>query len=194
MEQSASGIAAGLQGRDWSKAVVYSEAFKAKMVKKMIGPNAKTAGAVAEEVGMSQPTLSRWLREAGSVESMSKKSQRKRKSKSKVKTWTTEEKLRVVVAAASASEDELGALLRREGVHQAQLDEWREAANEALTGGVARKRKKASEEARKIKALERELRRKEKALAEVSALLVLKKKVDALWGGEDDDTTERSEK
>jgi transposase len=51
-----------------------------------------------------------------------------------------------------------------------------------------RKSKTASEDAKRIKKLERELRRKEKALAEAAALLVLQKKVQAIWGDEDDDT------
>ena len=42
----------------------YSEAFKSKMVQRMSGPRAKTATALAPEVGVPQPTLSRWLRTA----------------------------------------------------------------------------------------------------------------------------------
>ncbi len=49
-------------------------------------------------------------------------------------------------------------------------------------------RKKASVEAKRVRELERELRRKEKALAETAALLVLKKKAAAIWGDEDDST------
>ena len=170
--------------------MVYSEAFKAKMVQKMLGPYARRAGALAEEAGMSQPTLSRWLREAGSVGDMSKKTRKRRASKNS-KKWTELEKLRVVVEASSLSDEDLGAFLRREAIHAAQLQEWREAACGALNG-AGRRRKKTSEDSKKIKALERELRRKDKALAEVSALLILKKKADALWGDEDDDTNGRT--
>jgi hypothetical protein len=46
---------------------------------------------------------------------------------------------------------------------------------------------------RRIRKLERELARKEKALAEAAALLVLKKKVEDLWEDEDDDTGEKNE-
>lgn len=171
----------------------YSEAFKAKMVQKMLGPNGKSAGALAAEVGMSQPTLSRWLRKAGSVSSMSGKKRRKSKAKQDTKQWTQLEKLRAIIEASSLSDEELGAFLRREGIHEAQLNEWKEAARVAFDG-TARRRRKASEDSKRIKELERELRRKEKALAEVSALLVLKKKVNALWGDEDDDTNGRTGK
>ena len=118
---------------------------------------------------------------------------RERRAGTKPKKWTDLEKLRVILEASSLSGEELGAFLRREGVHLVQLEEWKEAAREAFNG-AARGRRKTSQESKKIKSLERELRRKDKALAEVSALLILKKKADALWGDADDDTNGRTGK
>ena len=90
----------------------------------------------------------------------------------------------------------MGAFLRREGLHTAQLEEWRTVAMEAAQAalGAAKKpsRPKASPEAKLVKALQRELHRKDKALAEVTALLVLKKKLEAIWGDEDDNTPTKS--
>jgi len=105
--------------------------------------------------------------------------------------WSAEERFRVVVQAAALSDEELGAFLRREGLHQAQLDHWRELAIDALKN-LKKKRSERTPEARRNKALERELRYKEKALAEVTALLVLKKKVQEIWGDGDDDTPLRN--
>ncbi len=104
--------------------------------------------------------------------------------------WSAAEKLQVVVEATALSDDELGEFLRRKGLHASQLEEWHRLATEALSGPKKRARK--SPEARRNKELEKELRRKEKALAEVAALLVLKKKVQEIWGDEDDDTPTRS--
>jgi hypothetical protein len=115
---------------------------------------------------------------------MSKSKGRKPKS---TKQWTAEEKHRVVVEASSLAEEELGEFLRREGLHSAQIEEWTALAVAAL-GTSKPARRKASPEAKRIKELERELRRKEKALAEAAALLILKKKAQAIWGDEDDDT------
>ena len=53
---------------------------------------------------------------------------------------------------------------------------------------------RASGDAKRIKELERELVRKDKALAETAALLVLKKKMALLWGDGDDDTPPKSDK
>ena len=104
-----------------------------------------------------------------------------------------QEKLRVVVDAARLSDEELGAFLRREGLHEAQLRQWREAIGAALDEQRQGKaRREASAEAREVKALRKELSRKDRALAELAALLALQKKVRAIWGDEDDDTPTRS--
>jgi len=160
----------------------YSEAFKAKVVQKMLAPNGRTATGLAAELGLPQPTLSRWLRQARTMGVM----------KTPAKKWTGAEKLRVVVEAGSVDDSALGEFLRREGLHEAQLKEWRAEAEAALNGPAKRKGK-ASAESLRVKQLERELRRKDKALAEASAILVLKKKAAAIWGDEDDDTTEGNE-
>ena len=158
----------------------YSPAFKARVVQRLVGPRAMSANRLAPSVGVSQETLSRWLREAHSVEGMTK---RPRPPK-----WTGAEKLRVVIAAQTLNETELGAFLRREGLHAAQLAEWRAAAETALAMPPVRVKAGPSVETQRIQALERELRRKDRALAETAALLVLKKKVQAIWGDADDTT------
>ena len=155
----------------------YSAAFKARMVEKMLGANGWSATSLAREMGMAQTTLSRWLRQAGTLEGMSNGS-KSSKGKKSTRKWTTEDKFRVVVEARALSEEELGAYLRREGVREGQLRQWEEAIQEALgsTKNKKSKKSKKSAEGKKIKELERELRRKDKALAEAWPLLVLKKK------------------
>lgn len=160
----------------------YSEEFKDEMVKKMLPPRSMSAGALHKETGVPQPTLSRWRREAGNLTGMSQKR----------KKWTPAEKLRVVLEASGLEDAKLGELLRREGLHEATLAQWRADAEGALADGP--RRGKPSAEARTIRELQRELHRKEKALAEVSALLVLKKKAHLLWEDEDEDTAGKIER
>ena len=93
------------------------------MLRRLIGPSAKSANALAQEVGVSQPLLARWLRESRNVEDMASSKKRK---------WTGAEKLRVVIAARGQGETELGALLRREGVLESDLTAWQAAAEVAL--------------------------------------------------------------
>ena len=97
--------------------------------------------------------------------------------------WSAEEKLAAVLEAASLSEEELGAFLRSRGLHDAQLQQWRD---QMIIGLEPKPLKRA--ETKRIQELEKELRRKDKALAETAALLVLKKKAKEIWGDEDDDT------
>ena len=123
-----------------------------------------------------------------------KRSNGKQRSGKRPQDWPPQEKLEVVLEAASLSEEDLGEFLRRKGLHQAQLDEWRERMTKGALEelGSRRRSRKASPEAKRIRELEKELRRKDKALAETAALLVLKKKVDAIWGDVDDDTDPRN--
>ena len=157
----------------------YTTAFKARVLQRLVGPRAISAYRLAGEVGVSQVTLSRWLAAARSVPGMT----------TPAKKWTGAQKLRVMMAAHGVSETELGTLLRREGLHAAQLEEWRAAAETALED-PSRRREKAvpHPDTQRLAVVERELRRKEKALVEAAALLVLKKKVQDIWGDADDST------
>jgi transposase-like protein len=106
--------------------------------------------------------------------------------------WSAAERLRVIAQASLLSEAELGAFLRREGLHEETLQQWRASALEGLSPErVSRSREKAT--AKQVRELERQLRRKDKALAETAALLVLQKKVQAIWGDEDDSTDPKSD-
>jgi len=102
--------------------------------------------------------------------------------------WPPSERLRIVIESASLSEEELGEFLRREGLHAATLEQWRADALSGLGGPSApAARGKVS---RRERELQRELRRKEKALAEAAALLVLQKKTRLLFGEDEDDSSD----
>lgn len=174
----------------------YSEKFKARMVEKLAGPNAMTSIQLAAETGVPQPTLSRWLREATTLRKKMAKRQDEEEQMLEAADGpqrSPEEKLSLVIEAASVPEVQLGEWLRRKGIHAAQLDEWRVDAMAGLKGKVDT-RKDRAEDARHIRKLERELVRKEKALAEAAAIIVLQKKVQAIWGDADDDTDEKKDK
>jgi transposase len=172
--------------------VIYTDSFKAKMVQRLMVPNAVSALKLSKEVGVSQSALSRWLLVARTLEPMTKERPSDRAAQAGT-TRSAEEKLRIVMAAAALGPSELGAFLRREGVHEAELGQWRvaamDAAKSALDGAAAKPSSRGAD-AKRIKELERELRRKDKALAETAALLVLQKKVHEIWGDGDDDTCE----
>jgi hypothetical protein len=102
------------------------------------------------------------------------------------RVWPIDEKIRVLSEARKLTGEELTGFLKREGLLLADLEQWRMALDEEGRASKAT--------TKRIRKLERELAHKEKALAEAAALLVLKKKVQHLWEGEDDDTDEESDR
>ena len=167
--------------------VAYSESFKRKLVQRMLGPNPLTATALSHEVQVPQNTLSRWLREASTLPPVSSHEP----PSSAPAPRSAQDKLRLLLAYEALPESDRGAWLRREGLHDSELTQWRQAMVEALDESTPEAPPKGS--SKRIRQLERELRRKEKALAEAAALLILQKKVRALWEAEDDDTPEESD-
>lgn len=156
----------------------YSVAFKQKMIQRLTGKNAVSALHLSRETGVRQQNLSRWLAEARSLPLVAT-------DKPIVRKWSVEQKARVLADAANLSGEELTAYLEREGVTFAEFEQWRLALEEGGRASVGT--------SRRIRKLERELARKEKALAEAAALLVLKKTVESAFHDEDDDTDGNSE-
>lgn len=165
--------------------MAYTEELKTSMVSRMLSGTSATA--LSKETGVPQPTLSTWFRNRSRLRGVKSGSPTPRRPED----WTPEEKLRAVNEAGSVPDAELGAWLRRNGLHEAQLEAWRRAALEGLA--PQKPTAKRSAEARRVRELERELQRKEKALAEAAALLMLRKKAEALWGDEDDATEPKSD-
>lgn len=147
----------------------YGQAFKDKAVARLLPPESGDLEVVSREVGVSVGTLERWRADALA-------------SGRKSGGWTPVAWLEAVIATASMSEADKSAWCRAQGLFPSELDEWRQTAtaslgaSETATPGVA-----SRAEQRRVKALERELRRKDKALAEAAALLVLSKKLEALY-------------
>lgn len=184
--------------------MAYKERFRAEMVKRMLAPEGISAGRLALETGVTQPTLSRWRREATTLDAMPSKKKpppargRKRKLRRRTEAprsreRAAEEKLQIVLEAAAIPQEQLGAFLREKGVFEIELLEWRQQALSGIEAPASRVRVATPDEVKRVRELERELARKDKALAEAAALVVLKKKVQALWEDEDDDTDPTSE-
>ena len=174
----------------------YSDMFKRKMIQRLTGPNAISAWALSKQVDVPQTTLSKWLRNAGIKPSFGfhKKTDdtllmRYPVTQKSPNDWSPEEKLKTVLEAATLSDDQIGEFIRRKGIHETHLQQWRLQMLDGLGKQPKRKIKSNKAEAKQIKKLEKELRRKDKALAETAALLVLKKKVQEIWGDEDESTT-----
>ena len=103
--------------------------------------------------------------------------------------WSAEDKFLIVMETARLSQVELAEYCCQRGLFVEQVESWRDACMQA-NGGVAQEATRLQKELRQkdkeIRQLQRDLRRKETALAETAALLVLRKKADAIWGDSED--------
>ncbi len=111
-------------------------------------------------------------------------------SKAKSDQWSAEAKLATVIETAALSEEELSRYCREKGLYPEQVRRWKEESLQGFQRSAEREkqlRTKSQADQKQIKKLERELRHKEKALAETAALLVLRKKLDALWESDNGD-------
>lgn len=168
--------------------MVYPQELRERLVSRMLGSERKSACSLAKETGVSQTTLSRWNQSARRVASMTNTNDpggTAPRPPRRPQDWSPEERLRAVIEASALADADLGAWLRRQGLHEATLAQWREAALRGLGGGGAG----SAGDAKRVKELERELHRKDKALAETAALLVLRGKLNALWEEEGGNTT-----
>jgi transposase len=152
----------------------YGQAFKDRAVARLLPPESATLDLVAREVGIGAGTLERWREDAQS-------------RPARGRGWTSGARLEAVITTASMDEASKSAC--EHGVYPAELDKWRSSCTAALAEPEeARATPQATRQDRKrIKELERDLLRKDRALAETAALLVLSKKVVAIFNkGEDE--------
>ena len=139
---------------------------------------AKSATALAVEVGVPQSTLSRWVREYGSFGGRAAEGSVAKRGQQ----WGPEEKLRAVIEYEKLEEEARGKYLREKGLYSVDIERWRAE----MLAAVGKRPKERNAQGQRIRQLEAELRRKDMALAETAALLVLKKKAQAIWGDHED--------
>ena len=155
----------------------YPEEFKAKIIAQMLPPHSRHIPDLACETGIPQDTLYNWrIKQQRRTEAVVTK------TTAGPDRLTSQEKFHLVVESAPLNEQELGEFCRRRSVFPEQLASWREACNGANELRPGREDSADNRKlARRNAELESELRRMEKALAEAAALLMLQKKVRALW-------------
>lgn len=158
----------------------HSQEKKEHALTLMSAPRNMSVREVEQETGIPRATLHLWrraAREQGQVVPGNGENPEQ---------WNPATKFAVVLEAAPLNEAELATYCRSKGLHVEQLQRWRSEMQATLAGGSGRDRAAERAKDKRIRDLERDLRRKEKALAETAALLVLSRKYEALWtDGED---------
>jgi len=154
------------------------------VLKKMLPPHNKTIPELAKEEGISEGTLYNWRKAARAEGRLMPDGD------STPQGWASVDKFAAVLETVAMNEAELSAYCRQRGLYPEQVHQWREACEQANDWDRSQnKRLKESRRAdeKQIKKLEHELRYKEKALVETAALLVLRKKAQAIWGEPEDE-------
>lgn len=157
----------------------YSEARRQAALSQMMPPNNVSVPALSEQTNIPVATLYYWRKQAkskgGAVPGDGKNPEK----------WSAQDKFAIVVETAAMNESELSSYCRRKGLFAEQIERWRQncvQGNEGIAQREESIKAQSKEDKRMIQSLERELRHKEKALAETAALLVLRKKAQAIWG------------
>lgn len=157
----------------------YSRAFKEEAVRKTLLRGDRTIADMAELLSVPYHSLKHWLRNFNKMIDMDKQAGTKH-----AQDWSPPEQLQALQETYNLSEEALQAWCREKGLFAHQLDAWKAAFySQATSASVSTRELRSLKD--KIAGLERNLHRKDKALAEAAALLVLQKKYQALWEDED---------
>lgn len=170
--------------KDNSKNRRYTKEEKEKLISRMLPPESISISNLSLETGISRSTLATWKTKA-----MGSQIEDNNTSNKKI---SSREKFLIVMETYTMSENDLARYCRKNGLYVEEVKQWRSSCI-AANDGVKNINKSSTlegqlkEEKKKSKELEKDLRRKEKALAETAALLVLRKKLDAIFGENEED-------
>jgi len=164
-----------------------STTFKVKAVERALNrTDSETLEDIAQQFNIGNSTLTRWLSAARQNKLVPDAGDTRAREKSP-RDWTAEEKLQAIVDTAALSDEESGRYCREKGIFEHQIKQWKQVL---MNQASPLRTDKLVAENRTLKQankqLQRELQRKEKALAEAAALLILKKKAQALFGSDED--------
>jgi transposase len=171
----------------------FSQSFKIQAVEKALNPNNRSSQKdLSEVLGIGYSTLQKWIRqsreqafdiqqESGFINT------RAMMKEKRPQDWSLEEKLNMVFNCVALSEEEISQLCREQGLYPHHIKQWKaDFTSDKQVGGQSQLQASMKSLRTENKALKKELNRKDKALAETAALLVLQKKVSSIWGNDED--------
>lgn len=170
--------------------VKYNDDFKQQAVQKLLNRGeGVTIEDIATSLGVAMSSINRWAlnyRRSGSDKSKSEV-MTKDKQEKRPENWTQAERLKAIIATDALSENQLSAFCRQQGIYVHHIEQWK---SDFLGQGSASTPLQTQQKVRQLtqqnQKLKRDLNRKDKALAETAALLVLQKKVQDIWNDDED--------
>ena len=158
----------------------YSLGFKESLVQKILSSDSHSISLVAKEAGVAEQTLRNWLNKAkeGTLRAENSVSGNRRSPR---------EKLSLIIESKTIDASDQGRWLRENGLHSEHINQFEQEIRDLVEDNKHNEKQEIKELKKKNKKLQRELDKKEKALAEMAALYTLKKKAAEIWGEDEDD-------
>jgi len=172
----------------------FTQSFKIQAVEKALSRSSTTSlREVADFLGVGLSTLDKWIVKSRNqaFESISNEGVVSMTGTGKEKRpqdWSPEEKLAMIIRCGGLSEEDANKLCREQGLYTHHIQQWKEEFVGGVSSSAPEKKSETKHLRHENKALKKELNRKDKALAETAALLVLQKKVNDIWGSDEDDS------
>ncbi len=168
----------------------FTTSFKIQAVEKALSRNENiTLTEIANSLSIGSSTLGKWIVKAKNqeFETLSQDELASMSNDKRPQDWSIEDRLSMVIECASLTEEALNNHCRKQGVYPHHINQWKQ---NFINGSSTKKKAVSPSEVKvlknEVKVLKQELNRKDRALAETAALLVLKKKVHEIWGSEED--------
>ena len=169
----------------------YTQSFKRQAVEKALSrADGTTLAQITDALGIGQSTLNKWIvksrnQQLGSSSEHDSASIGGVRKEKRPQDWNQEERLDMVVACGSLDEAAMNQLCRERGLYAHHVSQWKQ---DFISGVTANERSDAKSLKGEVRELKKELNRKDRALAETAALLVLQKKLSTIWGSDEDNS------
>ena len=171
----------------------FTQPFKIQAVKKALNRSGETTVKdIADSLDVGHSTLQKWIiksrnQEFDPVTDDDISNLAPMPKEKRPQDWSLEEKLNLIIASDALNDEAVSVLCREQGLYPHHIKQWKQDfMGQANTGTKANIQSEAKKLRQENKALKKELNRKDKALAETAALLVLQKKVHEIWGDDED--------
>nr|WP_110925921.1 transposase [Bacillus massiliglaciei] len=162
--------------------VRYTQERKDEIVKRMMPPQNESVAKLSKEESITEVTLYKWRKEARAAGTATPGNGQTSDK------WSSQDKFLIVMETFSMNELELAEYCRKKGLYREQIEAWKSVCLHGQAFDQAKQLNvQLKEEQQRAKALEKDLQKKEKALAEAAALILLRKKAQAIWGDDEEE-------
>lgn len=166
----------------------FTQSFKMQAVQKALSrTDGSKLEAFALSIGVGYSTLQNWIRQSkNQTLDVTQADIHTMKNERRPQDWSPQERLDMIIQCANLDEARVAELCRQQGIYPHHIAQWKQDFTSGKSTSSSEKKADLQQLKRENKQLQKELNRKDKALAEAAALLVLQKKVNAIWGSDED--------